>query len=79
MHFIDVSDEEVAEFIQSEKADAYVVVYSVEDRESFDGAVDRLCSLRQDDSRSVACILVANKMDLVRNRMVQDDGKCQGN
>ena len=49
-------------------------MYSVEDRESFEGAVDRLYTIRNDDPRSVAVILVANKMDLVRNRIVQDDG-----
>ncbi len=48
-------------------------MYSVEDRESFEGAVDRLYALRQDDTRSVASILVANKFDLVRNRVVQED------
>lgn len=51
-----------------------MIVYSVEDRESFEGAVDRLYTIRNDDPRSVAVILVANKMDLVRNRIVQDDG-----
>ena len=65
---------QVAQYISSQKADAYVIVYSVEDRESFEGAVDRLYTIRNDDPRSVAVILVANKMDLVRNRIVQDDG-----
>ena len=65
---------QVAQYISSQKADAYVIVYSVEDRESFEGAIDRLYTIRNDDPRSVAVILVANKMDLVRNRIVQDDG-----
>ncbi len=66
---------QVASIVQEETADAYVVVYSVEDHQSFEGAVDRLYALRQDDTRSVASILVANKFDLVRNRVVQEDGK----
>ncbi len=70
-----LSPHQVAQFIASQKANAYVIVYSVEDRESFEGAVDRLHAIRGDDPRSVAVILVANKMDLVRNRSVQDDGQ----
>lgn len=54
---------------------AYVVVYSVEDRKSFEAAIDRLYELREDDlSRQMTVILVANKVDLVRTRVVQTQG-----
>ena len=62
-------------FIESQKADAYVIVYSVEDRESFESAVDRLYEVRKDNAQDVAVILVANKLDLVRTRVVLEDGK----
>lgn len=54
---------------------AYVVVYSVEDRKSFEVAIDRLYELREEDlSRQMTVILVANKVDLVRTRLVQTQG-----
>lgn len=54
---------------------AYVVVYSVEDRKSFEVAIDRLYKLREEDlSRQMTVILVANKVDLVRTRLVQTQG-----
>lgn len=54
---------------------AYVVVYSVEDRKSFEVAIDRLYELREEDlSRQMTVILVANKVDLVRTRVVQTQG-----
>lgn len=54
---------------------AYVVVYSVEDRKSFEAAIDRLYELREEDlSRQMTVILVANKVDLVRTRVVQTQG-----
>ena len=55
--------------------DAFVVVYSVEDRESFAAAEERLREIRRDESRQVAVILVANKADLVRRRVIIDDGR----
>ena len=57
--------------------DAYVVVYSVEDRRSFESAINRLYEIRETEGRHVALILVANKTDLVRSRAVQEEGtKC---
>ena len=57
-------------------ADAYVVVYSVADKDSFDDAVDVLHELRKKQQLScAAAILVANKYDIVRNREVEETGK----
>ena len=56
-------------------ADAYVVVYSVADKDSFDDAVDVLHELRKKQQLSCsAAILVANKYDIVRNREVEEMG-----
>ena len=57
------------------EVDAYVVVYSIADTESFNDAVDALHELRKDSSRDGAVILVANKGDIVRNREVTEDCK----
>ncbi|XP_076356840.1 uncharacterized protein LOC143250254 [Tachypleus tridentatus] len=52
-------------------ADAYVVVYSVTERETFEIAVDILFGLRERGYTSIrAVILVGNKSDLVRSRTV---------
>ena len=61
-------------YLSNKQADAYVIVYSVEDRESFSGAIDRLYEIRKEDGRSVAVILLANKADLVRTRVVAEEG-----
>ena len=55
--------------------DAYIVVFSTNDRRSFDVAVDTLQQLRQEYATDKAIILVANKIDLVRKRQVSVDGK----
>ena len=55
--------------------DAFVVVYAVNDRDSFDDAVMSLHVLRKKellDSR--ATILVANKGDMVRGRDIEQEG-----
>ena len=55
---------------------AYVMVYSVADRDSFDDAILTLYELRKnEDSKGDAVILVANKMDMVRNRQVAEEGQ----
>ena len=52
-----------------------VIVYSVEDRKSYELAIDRLYELRNDESgRQVAIVLVANKVDLVRTRVISEQG-----
>ncbi len=55
-------------------ADAFVVVYSVEDRRSFEAAIDCLCDIRESLGEQVPIIIVANKTDLVRKRLVNDEG-----
>ena len=56
--------------------DAYVVVYSVIDHESFDDAVDLLHELRKRELlQQTAVILVANKGDVVRLREVAEEGQ----
>ena len=61
--------------------DAYVVVYSVTDRSSFVYAQTCLADLKRRRKtlppafRSSAVVLVSNKQDLVRNRVVSESGK----
>lgn len=50
------------------------MVYSVEDSKSFQTALDRLAEIRDDEGREVAVILVANKSDLVRTRVIFEEG-----
>ena len=54
--------------------DAYVIVYSVADRDSLDHAVDLLRAMDNSDIGLVATILVANKGDMVRSRVVDEEG-----
>lgn len=55
---------------------AYCVVYSTADRDSFRVAEECLQTLwRTDSIRNKAVILVANKTDLVRSRVVSNQGK----
>ena len=71
-----------------EDVSAYVVVFSVEDRSSFSAAIDKLYEIRREtisehhpmslcmtsNPPRPAVILVANKVDLVRNRTVLEKG-----
>ncbi|XP_023240789.1 GTP-binding protein RAD-like [Centruroides sculpturatus] len=63
--------------ITSTEVDAYVVVYSVTDRPSFEKAVDVLFALRElGYTISKAVILVGNKCDLARSRIITtEEGK----
>lgn len=54
--------------------DAYLVVFSVDSRASFGAAIERLNTLRESHGTDRAIILVANKIDLVRRRMVSSEG-----
>lgn len=54
--------------------DAYVVVYCIDDRSSFDRAVDILYNLRKEEHNDSAIILVANKCELARSRLVSTEG-----
>ena len=55
---------------------AYMVVYAVDEEESLEQAVHILHFLREAGiTQSNAVILVANKADLVRSRMISSGGK----
>lgn len=54
--------------------DAYVVVYCIDDRSSFDRAVDILYNLRKEEHNDSAIILVANKCELARSRLISTEG-----
>ena len=53
--------------------DAFLIVYAVDDHSSLDQA-DRILGYIQQELDTKACILVANKTDLVRNRVVRTSG-----
>ncbi len=63
--------------------DAYVVVYSITDRQSFQAAVQLIKNIREKEladteisiKRNVPIILVGNKSDLVRKRAVTKESK----
>ena len=61
---------------ESGNLDAHVIVYNVVDRSSFERAIDILFELKQAEAtRNRAIILVGNKSDLVRARIVSTEGK----
>lgn len=64
-----------ADGAEEEEADAYVVVYSVEDSPSLDTAADMLYELRRRLGLHTPVILVANKTDLIRTRVISEPGK----
>ncbi|XP_060062696.1 GTP-binding protein REM 1-like [Ylistrum balloti] len=76
-------EESTLEFIDSDDVDqddqgnlnfdAYLAVFSVDNRASFDTAVDMLNHIRDIHGMDRAIILVANKIDLVRRRMVSSE------
>ncbi|KAH3773386.1 GTP-binding protein REM 2-like [Dreissena polymorpha] len=58
------------------QADAYMLVYSCADRSSFRSACATLRRLKEEAGGSKTVMIVANKVDLVRKRLVtSDDGK----
>ena len=56
--------------------DAYLMVYSIADHDSFDDAILSLYELRK-STTAAAVILVANKADMVRHRKVTQEGEKQ--
>ncbi|XP_053402732.1 GTP-binding protein RAD-like [Mercenaria mercenaria] len=54
-------------------ADAYVVIYSVIDRTTFDAAVQSLYKLRHGLGIDRPIVLVGNKIDLVRKRKLKKE------
>lgn len=56
--------------------DAYIIVYSVTDKSSFEKASELRIQLRRArQSENIPIILVGNKTDLVRSREVSVDGR----
>lgn len=64
-----------AESWRQEGIDAFLPVYSVIDRPSFQKAIDLLYSIRKTEGSDMAVILVANKTDLMRARVVAEQGR----
>ena len=54
---------------------AYIVVYAMNDRSSFQHAVEILQDIRREEDQGAAVIMVANKSDLVRKRKVNAEGQ----
>lgn len=64
------------EIERAEPPDAFVVIYSVVDKASFQKAEQDLIKLMDSDMlRSRPALLVANKIDLARSRAVSTQGK----
>ncbi len=58
------------------EADGYLIVYSVASRESFNDAVSILKQMKKTpELRQKVVILVGNKQDMVRKRVVKTQGK----
>ena len=56
--------------------DAYVLVFSITSRSSFQYVLETAREVRRwPHGQKVAVIVVANKSDLVRNRVVTEDGE----
>lgn len=78
-------EESTLEFLQSEdfqeedegfQIDAFVVVYCITERETFDIAIDLMKQIREEVGKHKAIILVGNKSDLVRKRTIsQEEGR----
>ena len=60
-----------------QQLDAYVVVFAINDHDSFSTAQALLRYLRVDFGTDRAIMLVANKIDLVRKRKVTAEGRLQ--
>ncbi|KAK3086067.1 hypothetical protein FSP39_012996 [Pinctada imbricata] len=71
LNFVDPVIDEVD--FEETPIDAFIVVFSTNDRSSFDVAADTLHQLRHEFVTNKAIILVANKIDLVRKRQVTAD------
>ena len=58
------------------EVDAYIIIYSVDDKDTFNDAVDVLHEIRKEKERNnAAVILVANKQDLVKSRHITAQGR----
>lgn len=61
--------------LENIQADAYLVIFSIAHRDTFDVASDLLSELRVDLGSDRPIVLVGNKLDLVRKRKVNTEGK----
>ena len=57
-----------------ETYDAYIVIFSITDRTSFQTAIDYLYDIKNRKTTKRPIILIANKIDLVRKRKVSKEG-----
>ncbi|XP_055892818.1 GTP-binding protein GEM-like [Biomphalaria glabrata] len=73
IEFIDPPDRNVIDDSLQHLLDAYVVVFAINDHESFDQAQQLVRFLRVDHGTDRVILLVANKIDLVRKRKVTAD------
>ena len=62
------------EDVSENDVDAYIVVFSVNDRSTFEMALEMLFQIRHELCSEKAVILVANKIDIVRKRVISSDG-----
>lgn len=75
IEFVD-TEEKLFDISLCSSCDAFIIVFSVQDSRSFNYAKHRLHALRHNLETDKVCILVANKVDLVRKRRVStDDGR----
>lgn len=63
---------------QDYSVDGYIIVYAITDRRSYQKAADVMRDIRDDKTKNKnkPIILVANKSDLERSRMISKDGQC---
>ena len=54
--------------------DAFIIVYSISDKSSFQVAIEILKSIRTSEAKNQPVILVGNKSDLVRKRSISREG-----
>ncbi|KAK7114267.1 hypothetical protein V1264_000352 [Littorina saxatilis] len=73
IEFMDPPDRNVISEGLEQLLDAYVVVFAINDHDSFDTAQQLVRYLRVDYGTDRAILLVANKTDLVRKRKVTAD------
>lgn len=71
LRFLDPSRD--GEDVSEDDIDAYIVVFSVNDRATFEMAVEILFQIRHELCSEKAVILVANKIDIVRKRVISSD------
>ncbi|CAG2195998.1 GTP-binding protein GEM-like [Mytilus edulis] len=71
LEFLDSRENEIN--LESIQADAYLVIFSIAHRDTFDVASDLLSELRVDLGSDRPIVLVGNKLDLVRKRKVNTE------